>query len=225
VESGPQLPTPRDTPQPERPLNPPVVSDTLFDNPETFPDSGDNLPNKTYTAAFGNPILTIVDRNGVFDLEVVFCVCSKSNDREEQLLRIGLFPSTFKSTKTVFTFSVLDDFLRDNLECKTTAQQYYTKLQSTTSKMFPNLVPVGDLCFHWTMLTYQDIQNLYRQLLRASRQWRDLKNRMEQGIGLQPEQAAADGALAIFCPACPQPGVNLPDDWRTRYKPYVTFLG
>jgi hypothetical protein len=45
---------------------------------------------------------------------------------------------------------------------------------------------------------------------------------MEQGLGLQPEQAAVDGALAIFCPACPQPRINLPDDWRARYKLYVT---
>jgi hypothetical protein len=78
--------------------------------------------NKTYTADSGNPILTVVDWNGIFDSEVVFCVCSNSNARDEQLLHNGLFPSTFKSTKTVFTFSVLDDFLRDNLECKTTAQ-------------------------------------------------------------------------------------------------------
>ena len=62
---------------------------------------------------------------------------------------------------------------------------------------------------------------MYRQLLRASRQWRDLKNRMEQGLGLQSEHSTADGAMAIFCPACPQPGLNLPDDWTVRYKPYV----
>jgi hypothetical protein len=38
---------------------------------------------------------------------------------------------------------VLDDFLTDNLECKTTAQQYYSKLQSTTNRMFPDNVPVS----------------------------------------------------------------------------------
>jgi hypothetical protein len=146
-----QLPTPQDTPQPERPLNIPVISDTLFDVLEAFPDSGDHLPNKTYTADSGNPILTVVDWNGIFDSEVVFCVCSNSNARDEQLLHNGLFPSTFKSTKTVFTFSVLDDFLRDNLKCKTTAQQYYSKLQSMTSKMFLNLVLVCNVYFHFEL--------------------------------------------------------------------------
>ncbi|KAF8258200.1 hypothetical protein EI94DRAFT_1774246 [Lactarius quietus] len=24
--------------------------------------------------------------------------------------------------------------------------------------------------------------------------------------------------MAIFCPACPQPGINLPDDWKIRYN-------
>ncbi|KAF8263451.1 hypothetical protein EI94DRAFT_1772941 [Lactarius quietus] len=26
--------------------------------------------------------------------------------------------------------------------------------------------------------------------------------------------------MAIFCPACPQPGIDLPDDWKTRYNEY-----
>ncbi|KAF8262069.1 hypothetical protein EI94DRAFT_1705049 [Lactarius quietus] len=97
--------------------------------------------------------------------------------------------------------AVLEDFLTDNLECKMTAQQYYSKLQMMTNKMFPNNVP-----------------NRYKQLLRASRQWWDLKNRMESGVGhMKEEETMSDGSMAIFCPACPQPGINLPDDWKTRY--------
>ncbi|KAH9024354.1 hypothetical protein EDB85DRAFT_1870163 [Lactarius pseudohatsudake] len=124
------------------------------------------------------------------------------DNQDEQLLQSGLFPATFKQFRSLFTFSVLDDFLNDNLECKTTAQQYYSKLQSLTSRMFPSLVP-----------------NMYKQLLRTSRQWRDLKSRMEQGLGHQSEETAPDGSMAIFCPACPQPGINLPNDWKTRYEP------
>ncbi|KAF8259676.1 hypothetical protein EI94DRAFT_1614829 [Lactarius quietus] len=184
------------------PAHIPGISDTLFDLLESFIDSGDNSPNRTYTAPSRNMMLTIVDQNGVFEHEVIFCVCSEDDIKDELLLHGGLFPATFKSIKTVFTFSVLDDFLRDNLECKTTAQQYYSKLQSTTSKMFPNLVP-----------------NMYKQLLRASRQWRDLKNRMEQGLGHQEGKDIREGAMSVFCPACPQPGINLPDDWSMRYEP------
>jgi len=62
--------------------------------------------------------------------------------QHEQLLQAGLFPSSFEEPETAFTFSVLDDFLVDNLECKTTAQQYFSKLQSITNRMFPFRVPV-----------------------------------------------------------------------------------
>ena len=61
-------------------------------------------------------------------MEVLFCICSDGGKEDAQLLRSGLFPATFKQIETVFTHTVLDDFLRDNLECKTTAQQYYLKL-------------------------------------------------------------------------------------------------
>jgi hypothetical protein len=47
---------------------------------------------------------------------------------------------------------------------------------------------------------------------------------MEQGLGHQPEEKILDGSMAIFCPACPQPGINLPEDWNTRYQPYVICL-
>jgi hypothetical protein len=48
---------------------------------------------------------------------------------------------------------------------------------------------------------------------------------MECGIGYQPEkEIVPDGSMAIFCPACPQPGINIPDDWKTKYTPYVITL-
>jgi hypothetical protein len=45
---------------------------------------------------------------------------------------------------------------------------------------------------------------------------------MEKGLGHQLEHEVSDGAMAVFFPACPQLGINLPEDWHTRYQPYVT---
>jgi hypothetical protein len=43
---------------------------------------------------------------------------------------------------------------------------------------------------------------------------------MKSGVGYQAEQEQIpDGSMAIFCPACPQPGINLPDNWKEIYKP------
>ena len=139
-----QLPTPRDTPDPDVAHTGPRISDTLFDTPDIFLDASDDTAARMYTAPSGNAMLTVIDRSGIFEMEIVFCICSDDHEdnRMECLLAMGLFPATFKSIRTVFTFTVLDDFLKDNLECKTTAQQYYAKLQSMTSKMFPDLVPV-----------------------------------------------------------------------------------
>ncbi|KAN0125385.1 hypothetical protein V8E53_015547 [Lactarius tabidus] len=151
----------------------------------------------------GNPCpLTVeqmVHQSGIFSLEILYCICPKAVEKHEQFFNTGLFPSSFKQIETVFTFAVLDDFLADNLECKTTAQQYYSKLQSITNQMFPDSVP-----------------NLYKQLLRASRQWHDIRTRTKSGLGHEGGPTE-DGSMAIFCPACPQPGINLPSDWEARY--------
>ena len=137
-----QLPTPRATPQPDGPTTAPAISNTLFDFLDTPMDSSHSHVHRTRTGRNGNPLITSMDRSRVFEMEVLFCACSNAYSKDEQLLRAGLFPSTFKQIENIFTFAVLDNFLTDNLECKTTAQQYYSKLQSMTSAMFPDHVPV-----------------------------------------------------------------------------------
>lgn len=52
----------------------------------------------------------------------------------------GMFPATIKEPRTMFTFQVLDDFIRDNVECGTTTMNYYSKLRRVTSNAFPHLV-------------------------------------------------------------------------------------
>ena len=116
------------------------------------------------TAKLGNPQITVVHQSGIFDMEILYCICPNAVEKDEQLINVGLFPSTFKQIETTFTFAVLDDFLTDNLECKTTAQQYYSKLQSITYWVFPDSVTVGyhpfvDKCWAhlaalWTLGTW-----------------------------------------------------------------------
>jgi hypothetical protein len=45
---------------------------------------------------------------------------------------------------------------------------------------------------------------------------------MQSGLGHQQEEdPPSDGSMALFCLACPQPGINLPEDWKDRYNPWV----
>lgn len=55
----------------------------------------------------------------------------------------------------------------------------------------------------------------YRALMRMCLQWRHLKLLKRGGRGLEQNGVATtkDGELAIRCPSCPQPGVNLPENW------------
>jgi hypothetical protein len=54
-------------------------------------------------------------------------------------------------------------------------------------------------------------KNRYMELMRVSRQMRKLQN--SKRFGAVYNESATPGNLTIFCPSCPQPGVNLPPDW------------
>ncbi|KIN95757.1 hypothetical protein M404DRAFT_165012, partial [Pisolithus tinctorius Marx 270] len=97
----------------------------------------------------------------------------------------------FEKPSTAFTFAVLDDFLRDNLECGTSGMNYYSKLRWITSSVFPHLVP-----------------DRYRELLRVAQKWRYLKLLKWNGFR-RTTRSAEKGRLALFCAACPQPGINV----------------
>ncbi|KAI6138195.1 hypothetical protein BKA82DRAFT_4333041 [Pisolithus tinctorius] len=134
--------------------------------------------------------MPVVDTGGVHFCNVQYCNCPGSEDSHLQLTMAGLFLATTKAPRTAFTFQVLDDFIRDNVECGTSAMNYYSKLQRVTSSAFPHLV-----------------LNRYRELLRVSRMWRLLKLLKWQGFHQQSPDPQA-GELVLFCPACPQPGIN-----------------
>ena len=91
---------------------------------------------------YGNPVITIIDRSGVHGIGVRWCCCPNAPKRDMQLMAAGLFPATFQNPKTAFTFQVLEEFHMDNLECKTTPNQFISRLRRLTSDEFPNTVPV-----------------------------------------------------------------------------------
>jgi hypothetical protein len=52
--------------------------------------------------------------------------------------------------------------------------------------------------------------------MRIVREWRHVRMLKRMGRGHDPVGVAGtrEGECAILCPACPQPGKNLPDDWH-----------
>ncbi|KAK7686644.1 hypothetical protein QCA50_010244 [Cerrena zonata] len=153
------------------------------------------------------PLITAVHASGVHELRIRPCRCDAGKDIPvfEQMVYMGLYPASSKKTRTIFTFEALDDYDLGNLETKASAARHYEKLKRLTSNAFPTTVP-----------------NRYRELMMISRQWRNLKSRQRAGYAYRQANSIPPGGLALFCPACPQPGINLPDDWmndpdRTKY--------
>ena len=91
----------------------------------------------------GFDYLTIVDVSGVHFRRINYCACPESKPFHMQLLYSSLFPCTIENPRTAFTFTVVDDFIQDNLECGTSASNYYSKIRRITSNISPHLVPVG----------------------------------------------------------------------------------
>ncbi|KAI5998314.1 hypothetical protein EDC04DRAFT_2584947 [Pisolithus marmoratus] len=141
----------------------------------------------------GHSCLTILNVNRVHYCNVQYCNCNGAEGSQLQLLRAGLFPVTMRGCRTSFTFHVLDDFLQDNVECGTSTMNYYSKIWRMTSSTFPHLV-----------------LDRYRELLRVSRAWRNLKLLKWKGFYLGSCNPDCSG-LVLFCPACPQPGINIPE--------------
>jgi hypothetical protein len=154
------------------------------------------FPRPPPSDGFGNKFITVVHSNGFHSLPIVWCHCPGSDcDRDLQLLDLHLYPASYKNVKTVFTFSCLDDHRCENLECKSSHYQYYSKLRRMTCPEYPEASP-----------------KRYAELCRVARQWRNLKYR--KWFGIWSDEKPERGQMAIFCAACPQDGVNLPPDWK-----------
>ncbi|KAG2057627.1 hypothetical protein BDR06DRAFT_969387 [Suillus hirtellus] len=94
-------------------------------------DEGDNLSEGPWIPLLNDPwMTTVVDTSGLHSMMVRFCKCVGALSPDMQLFKTGLFPASFTSPKTAFTFVVLDNFLLDNLECGTSAMNYYSKSRS-----------------------------------------------------------------------------------------------
>ncbi|KDR65066.1 hypothetical protein GALMADRAFT_82316, partial [Galerina marginata CBS 339.88] len=132
--------------------------------------------------------------SGVHHLPLVTCNCQGTGKKVSEAVIAGFLPSSFKDIKTLFTTSCLDDFRLANLECKTSAYQYYQMLRRRTNPSNPTAVP-----------------DRYAELRRASREWRHLKKLKQSGSG-HSHVAPGTGDFTVFCPACPQEGINIPAD-------------
>ena len=154
------------------------------------------LPIPPKTDTFGNPFVHIIHNNGIHQMPVVSCQCADQEEEDLAYIDLGYFPASFTKIRTTFTFGVLRAFRLANLECKSTAYQYYQMLRRLTCPAFP-----------------ESTTNWYREFRRVYRLFRNLSLLRRFGFAHRNDlPGKAD--LALFCAACPQPGVNLSSEWK-----------
>ena len=93
----------------------------------------------------GNQYLICVDVTGVHHRQVKWCFCPNAPEQHIQLFWMHLFSASQQRPSTAFTFNLLDMFYVEAMECKTSALNFYTKLQRLTNNAFPSSVPVSQM--------------------------------------------------------------------------------
>ncbi|PBK70788.1 hypothetical protein ARMSODRAFT_884149, partial [Armillaria solidipes] len=144
---------------------------------------------------------TILDTNGIHDVKVDYCACDrcKGTMQRQQLLRFGWYPVTPLHPRTCATLTLLDQFHALTHAGKISTYDYYRYLNTMTDAWGIRLP-----------------KRKYTSLLRMVRQYQHLKMLMRAGRGQEENGIAttSEGQLALQCPACPIPEVNLPEGWR-----------
>ncbi|KAJ7149782.1 hypothetical protein C8R43DRAFT_887865 [Mycena crocata] len=155
----------------------------------------------------------IVDTYAIHEVGLDFCNCDQAQPHDIQLLRARLYPSTSKIPRTASTFRVLRKYHIHALESKSSCSEFYNAIARETDNT--GTVPM---------------QDRYDEFMRMTREWRHLQmlKRAGRGHAASGVDGTSDGECALLCPACPQPGKNLPAEWKTvpkekRYL-YALFL-
>ena len=146
-----------------------------------------------------NAYVQIVHTNGINYLAMVSCLCHGPQFLPMDLITFQLLPASFVNIQMLFSAQLLDFFHLSNLELKASAYQFYQLLHWLTLPMDPSRVV-----------------DLYNKSQRMSRLWRWMKKLKWAGVGCHGKTALdiKNGELANYCPACPQPHINLPDNWK-----------
>lgn len=80
----------------------------------------------------------VLHTNGIHEVAVDACDCERrlwAGPPEDQLLRAGWFPATDHRPRTCATIEMLDHFLLQTYQAKTTMYDYYSVLEKTTNNV------------------------------------------------------------------------------------------
>ncbi|KAG1855591.1 hypothetical protein F4604DRAFT_1883229 [Suillus subluteus] len=145
-----------------------------------------------HRAAYDNDFV-VINIHRIHEIKLDYCGCRHAPSHYKQLLHLQWFPATMINPRTAATFAVIEFFHLLSFESKASAYKFYHSLTRRTDN------------------------DRYSVFLCIMSEWRHLKALKQSGQGHNPAdlEAMHEGELAVLCPACPQPGKNLPEDWQS----------
>ncbi|KAI0735656.1 hypothetical protein C8Q76DRAFT_611678 [Earliella scabrosa] len=143
--------------------------------------------------------MVIAHAHGLTKFPVSFCECThpEAPRKTMQLLRLGLYPASWSLPRTAFTLDLMRDFHLLSLQGNLTAQDFCTYLARCTDNV-----------------RTQDVPDRYREFMASMREFSFL--RACKRAAQQPTRQLPPRSLAVLCPACPQPGMNMRPGWEKR---------
>ncbi|KIK16595.1 hypothetical protein PISMIDRAFT_30884 [Pisolithus microcarpus 441] len=146
-----------------------------------------------------NDDFTVIDSHGIHTVAVDYCDCKSVKSLVQQLLQVSWFPATVVNPCSVTTFCLLQEFQLLSFELKVSAYEFYQSLARNSNN---NGV--------------SDIKDHYESFICSVCEWHHLRMLKWSGCCHDPAGIinTASGECAIWCPACPHPGINLPNGWE-----------
>ncbi|KAI0038767.1 hypothetical protein FA95DRAFT_1476165, partial [Auriscalpium vulgare] len=145
---------------------------------------------------------TVIHTNGIHTITLYFCGCGINHGvpPRSQLRRFGWWPATPLEPLTAATEEVLKQFHLLNLQGNTTGYDFYRALELYTDNT--GLAPPAE-----RLPSFMSMVRQYRHIKMLKR---SARGHSVNGVG-----GTKPGECAVLCPACPQPGLNLPPDWES----------
>ena len=147
-----------------------------------------------------NDNFVVLDDHGVHKVGLNFCGCTHAQIHTIQILQHGWYPAMVNQPKTAATFQVLECFHLVTFKSKASPYEFYYSLAQETNNIATYIIKDHHMAF-----------------LRMVWQWRHLVMLKRAGCGHDPPGVSdtSQGRCVAICPACPQPGKNLPTNWKS----------
>ncbi|KAJ6513753.1 hypothetical protein C8R47DRAFT_1286610 [Mycena vitilis] len=137
----------------------------------------------------------IVHTNGIHNTKLNWCAHTAEKG-VQAMIRARLFPATYDTPESAYTFEVMKAFQIHHLESNTSAYDYCGGLMRLTDNAFAE----------------SNVQDIYDSFVRAAHLWGFIstEKRMGQMHGVDDVLShRPKGNLVLYCPACPEPGFNM----------------